>query len=396
MRSLAIYALLGCMYCGVLPLQAQTPTPAATPAAAAANANPDVRFRALEEHEQRGAVLKIRDQLLFERSEKDKRERAIAGLRNALQGTLMNPDDTQKLAGLVTLWQDANSLYDEVKRANYRQLELITLIGNAKLSAGMLPQVASFLLDAEKQTTQLGDNQKKQQEHLLSFGQPIIMAICNVPPPRSFITHSGITMRLCGQGKEWFYVSEQPITEAQYQAVIQPQAGDSAKAPATDSPSPAKTDVSLTNAIRFCGMLTRLEQRNLLLPNISRANRYPPIPKAGNENHTYVLPDNNQLNILSLTSYTPSCAIWINSPWLPNDSDTERALERFAVSFNIVWDPRRLFAESTTFGELPFARYPQLGFVIVTHRNTGWYLRWQHLLDKMDAANAEQPLNTPE
>ncbi|HQL08247.1 MAG TPA: hypothetical protein PLE35_01510, partial [Lentisphaeria bacterium] len=153
MRSLAIYALLGCMYCGVLPLQAQTPTPAATPAAAAANANPDVRFRALEEHEQRGAVLKIRDQLLFERSEKDKRERAIAGLRNALQGTLMNPDDTQKLAGLVTLWQDANSLYDEVKRANYRQLELITLIGNAKLSAGMLPQVASFLLDAEKQTT---------------------------------------------------------------------------------------------------------------------------------------------------------------------------------------------------------------------------------------------------
>ena len=202
-------------------------------------------------------------------------------------------------------------------------------------------------------------------------------------------------MRLCGLGADWFYVSEKPTTVAQYQAITQSQARNNANLPAAASPSPPQCDISLSDAIRFSRMLSELEQKAYFLLNIDLGKDYPPIPQARSGQQIYVLPDINQLKILSLTNYAPSCALWINSPWQPNDLDSERALERFAVSFNIVWDPLRLFADSVTFGELPFARYPQLGFAVVTPTQTGWNLRWQRLLNKMAANAAAQPPANP-
>ncbi len=396
MRSLGAFVFLGCIYGGILPLLAQAPANAKPPAAAPADANPDVRFRALDEHEQRGAVLKIRDKLLYERGEEAKRVRTIAGFTNALQNTLMNPDDMQQLEGLVTLWQEANNVLEEVNSANRRQIELIGLIDNAMLAGNLPPQVANFLQEAKKQASQLGFNQINQAKQLRGFGQAVQMAIYNVPPPKSYLSHAGITMRLCRQGKDVFYVSDKPITAAQYQAVTQPPAGDNANlATANDIPSPPKTDVSFTEAMSFCRQLSQFEQNAYMLLNMNRGNHYPLIPQAGTDKQLYVLPDNSQLKILSLASYTPPCALWINSPWPPNDLDTERALERFAVSFTIVWDPLRRFVGSETFGELPFARYPQLGFAVVTHPQTGWNQRWQRLLNKMDADVAARGANTP-
>ncbi|MGI5922879.1 MAG: hypothetical protein ACOX9E_02935 [Lentisphaeria bacterium] len=386
MRSFLVFVFLGCIYCGILPLLAQAPTGAQPATTAPVDANPDLRFRALEEHEQRGAVLKIRDKLLYERGEEAKRVRNIAGFTNTLQSALMTPDDMQQLAGLVTLWQETNKTLEEVNSANRRQLELIGLIDNAMLAGGLPPQVANFLQEAKKQANQLGFNQINQAKQLRGFGQTVQMAIINVPPPKSYISQSGITMLLCRQGRDAFYVSEKPISVAQYQALTQPMAGTNVNlADAKDIPSPTKTGLNLVEALHFCHLMSRFEQNAYILLNINRGNYYPLIPQARTEKQLYALPDNKQLQLLSLAGYSPTCALWINSPWPPSDLETERAQERFAVSFNIVWDPQEHFAGGKTFGELPFARYQQLGFVVVTPLQTGWNLRWQRLLNKMDA-----------
>lgn len=396
MRSFVVLVFFGCISCCILPLLAQAPTNPQPSAATSADANPDLRFRALEEHEQRGAVLKIRDMLLFERGEEAKRVRSIAGFTNALQSTLMTRDDIQQLAGMVALWQEAIKVLEEVNIANRRQIELIGLIDNAMVAGGLPPQVANFLQEAKKQANQLGLNQINQAKQLRSFGQAVQMAIMNVPPPKSYVSQSGITMLLCRQGKDAFYVSENPITEAQYEAVTQPAAGANVNlAAAKDIPSPIKTELNLNEALHFCRRLSQLEQNAYLLLNINRGSHYPLIPQAGAERQLYALPDNKQLQVLSLAGYTPPCALWINSPWPPVDLEAERAQERFAVSFNIVWDPLGHLAGGKTFGELPFARYQQLGFAVVTPLQTGWNLRWQRLLNKMDADLATRGVNAP-
>lgn len=358
MRFMVVIALAGYMHCVLPSALAQ----ATAPATSTANAMPEVHIRALAEHERREAMTAIQQKLRFELAEDVSRRQAMKECANSFQMTRQLLDDVKQLEGLVLLQLRSQKILQEVSAANSRQIELITLIESAMLAGNLLPQVADYLQEAKKQVSELGMRQINQKKQLDAFRNSIDRAIKSVPAPASFVSLSGIVMRRYGQGRHAIYISEKPISQAQYQAIVHGK---------TDGAETAQTELSAPEAMAFCQLLSAREQQ------------------------AYLLPDLNQLKVLSLTGYNSPCALWINSAWLPDDLDNDRALERFAMAYKMVWDPQKLFASGVTFGELPFARHPQLGFCVVTAIQNGWNMRWQRLLNSLNTEEAIPPPTTP-
>ena len=197
--------------------------------------------------------------------------------------------------------------------------------------------------------------------------------ILQVPPPLNFNEVTGVEMVLARSGSDLFYVSRKPVSPAELSAFLGNLPEEEAAPARADVPQPAGdepgteamtqdvgrkpfTAVSWTMAVRFCKWLTAQNRRRYRLPAKDElAAAEGPFP----------------------------CALWTRSEWEGPDRDALEMRLRFGMPMHCIWDPAHLIGAADVFGELPFATYPELGFMVVTDVRTG-------VQDRLNRLRAEQ------
>ncbi|HQL86421.1 MAG TPA: SUMF1/EgtB/PvdO family nonheme iron enzyme [Lentisphaeria bacterium] len=344
--------LLSCM---ALLLAPAWRTWAQAPAAAAAQTEKDVFFPALEEYEKRGKVLQIREKMLFEITAREERVKKLDAIAVSFQAIRRLTDGDQQLTQYLQLRRRVLEAIDEISDANSRQVELAAMVDTAMTAGGLLPQVSTYLQDVRRQLLDLGVQQQTAERRLQASHQAIKAAIQNIPPPAVFVSKTGIEMRLVGAGREMFYVSSRPIPGASFQALQAVQA-QAAKNTASTGDSAPTGDVSMAEAVNFTRWLSEQEGVGYRLPEVA------------------------EVTVLQRGGVLPENAVWTLTPWRPDDDlEFGRMCERFGVTLYHVWDPKRVLGGEIFWGELPEARYPGLGFLVVTSARTGWLERWNRI-----------------
>ena len=289
-------------------------------------------FPALEEYEKRSAVLKIREMLLNETDSKEKRDKNVQRIEASFYTAQRMADSDAQLTEYIRIRHDVQDVLEEVKDATGRQVELSGLIDKAMAAGGLLPQVSDYLQETRTQLRSMGvaqDNLSKRMQGLLGR---IKIAIQNVPPPRLFTSRTGVEFQLVPAGKNSFYVSSKPISEG---------------------------NVTLDEAYFYARDFSQREKA------------------------VYKLPTMAEMKLMNQAGFKPICAIWSIQPWGMEDADVVRMAERFGVKMYWIWDPACKLGRQPTFGELKFAKYPALGYYLVTSARTGWQNRWDKIVAEM-------------
>ncbi|MBQ6470822.1 MAG: hypothetical protein IJJ33_02460 [Victivallales bacterium] len=309
-------------------------------AAPAVKQDNEVHFVALEEYEKRGKVLKIREKMMAEREEKARRDTFLQGAAASLQLIPQQYAPDEQLVQYIGLRRSLLEELDSLGDTANRQVELAGLLDTAMAAGGLLPQVADYLKESRQQLQNMNVSQTKAQKQITEMLQTVKLAIQNVPPPASFKNESGMTMRLIRGGKNAFYISGQPVAVG----------------------------------------INWQEAQELARKTTHR------------ENAIYALPGQEQLSVLEQRKIFPEQPIWTARQWTPEENGEEQMLERFGVQEYLVWNPKGVLGARKSFGELPFARYPQMAVYLVTSSRTGWNVRWKSIMQKM----ANQPAGKEE
>ena len=304
-------------------------------ASPAVKQNNDVHFIALEEYEKRGKILKIREKMMAEREEKTRRDTFLQSAAANLQLIPQQYTPDEQLVQYIALRRRLLEELDSLGDTTNRQVELAGLVDTAMAAGGLLPQVSDYLNESRQQLQGLNVSQTNARKQITQMLQMVKLAIQNVPPPPSFQNESGMTMRLIRFAKNSFYISAQPVATG----------------------------------------LNWLEAEELARKTTHR------------ENAIYALPGQEQLNVLEQRKVFPEQPIWTSRPWAPEENGEQQMMERFGVKEYLVWNPKGVLGPRKTFGELPFAKYPQMAVYLVTSSRTGWNVRWKSIMQKM----ANQP-----
>ena len=91
----------------------------------------------------------------------------------------------------------------------------------------------------------------------------------------------------------------------------------------------------------------------------------------------------SELRILSQLNMLPPKAVWSLHLWSYDDPENARMFERFGVKLYMIWDPKNLLGRGVTFGELPFARHPNIAYYLVTSSRTGIQNRWNRIMNSL-------------
>ncbi|HOG51236.1 MAG TPA: SUMF1/EgtB/PvdO family nonheme iron enzyme [Lentisphaeria bacterium] len=355
--------LLSCMALLLAPAwMALAQTAPAPTADDAAQAEKGAFFPALEEYEKRGKVLLIREKMLFEITAREERVKKLDAIAVSFQAIRRLKDGDEQLTQYLQLRRRVLETIDEISDTNKRQVELAAMVDTAMTAGGLLPQVSTYLHDVRRQLLDMGVQQKTAERRLQALHQAIKAAIQNIPPPAVFVNKTGIEMRLVGAGREMFYVSSRPIPGASFQALQTVQTPAPAN-PAPAAPTAASTgdsapagDISMAEAVNFTRWLSEQEGVGYRLPEVA------------------------EVTVLQRAGVLSESAVWTLTPWRPaNDLEFGRMCERFGVTLYHIWDPKRVFGGEVFWGELPEARYPGLGFLVVTSAQTGWLERWNRI-----------------
>lgn len=290
----------------------------------------DVRFVSLEEYEKRSQILKIREKLLDELNAANNRKVLVRTLDAEAASIARETDSDKKITAYLNLRDKACIAIAEVRDANIRQVEIAGLLDITMAAGGLLPQVSTYINEARTQLRSLGIEQEDTIKKLEHFIGMLNVAVRSVPPPVSFKNASGIEMKLVSAGTASFYISTKPVNTV--------------------------PGVSYTEAEK-------------LTQEISHR-----------EGAFYVMPGMREVKVLAQYKLIPSIPIWTSAPWQPQTPEDERMLKRFGVTMLSIWDPGRSLKRDTVFGELPFAKYDNLGFYVVTPTSTGWQFRWNKII----------------
>ncbi|NMA43491.1 MAG: hypothetical protein GX946_08925 [Oligosphaeraceae bacterium] len=267
------------------------------------------------------------------------------------------PGDEEKLRQALKLGKNLRDLNNNIQAAQRQQLGLINRINQLSDSKELLPQQESYVNHYLQKLRELGNEQNTIMNTLRRKSRELQKFILDVPPPKSFVNKLGIKMILQGQTTHAFYVSEQPVKQAEFAAMVAFKKNDQKP----DEPLPQSAhmgNVNLEQAEEFCRTLSRYE------------------------GFTYRMPEQRELSMLQTRQYLPEIAVWSRSKWTPNWRE-EEAQKRFACFLYTIWDPSKLlgdnYAEDALAGELKNANYAQLGFIVITAARTGKQLRMQRL-----------------
>lgn len=341
-----------------LPLLATPQTSPPTKSEAA----PVVRFRALDVHERQEAVGDILSRLALERDSRREEHRTYLEAAAAAQALPTYPEADTKLKGAMALSATLERLDAQLRESRLRRLEILDRVqAEASRTDPASAEGIRLLRETDREVRQMLSQQEEQARRLGAIRQQLGGFVDAVPPPPEYEGKSGVVMRLLGRGQNAFYVSARPVPVNLYQRFLESlppsPARDawSAHAASTAAEAPL-TGVAWHEARRFCQWLSAQEGAEYRLPTAAEA----------------------QALAALLAADRP--AFWGADAWVPGDHTERRDLRRFAVTMVTVWDPgARLASKPGAFGEVPFARYPELTVFVVTVRQTGIAQRWQRL-----------------
>ncbi|NLF17850.1 MAG: SUMF1/EgtB/PvdO family nonheme iron enzyme [Lentisphaerae bacterium] len=331
-------------------------------AQAAPSAAPTVTFRALDEHERRQGLNDILERVSAERDLRREEHRAYIDLQTAAQTVHQGADGDEILRRSLALSEGLEQLTARFGEGRLRRLAILDRIqAEAGRQAAASSDGLRLLREADRDLRQMLAQQEAQARRLVQMRQQLTRFVQAIPPPPTFTTREGLTMRLVGQGSGAFYVSTAPVTVGLFRRFLSalPEHPDrqawAGHAASTADEAPL-TGVAWYEARRFSEWLSGREGFECRLPRVEEARA-----------------------IAALSPAQP-LAFWSADAWTPPDPAERRDLKRFALSLVTAWDPQaNLAPQPGAFGEVPWARYPDLTLYVVTPSQTGVAQRWQRL-----------------
>ena len=291
----------------------------------------ELKFNSIEQYEKRSTVLQIREKLLAEINAKKLRDKTMQSIESRFVAAVRNLKGDEQIIEFINLRRQLLEVDNDLKESVEQQVELAGMIDNAMAAGGLLPQVQGYLNEARTQLRAMGVSQEALRKKLAASMKQINMAMNNVPPPASFKTSGGIEFKLVSAGVNSLYISASPLGE----------------------------DATLEEAYKASLALSEKEGGVFMLPGMT------------------------ELRILSQLNMNPPKAVWSSHVWTNDDTESARMSERFGVKFYMIWDPANTIGRGVTFGELPFARHPQVAYYLVTSRGTGMQHRWNRIMSSM-------------
>ncbi len=301
-------------------------------------------------------VMKIADLFKYEqeahKNNAREYEKNLAGMSSLRQ----IPGDDAQAKECLRLGKNFRLLDTSIQNGRARQVELIGLINLMGENRNLLPQEVTYINHYRQKLKEIGTEQETIQAVLKSKLRELQNYLASIPPPRSFVSNTGLKMQLLGRGDQAFYISESPVSEAVYRAISAFR--QDGQLPGTElEQTPPQGSVNIDQAEEFCQGLSKFE------------------------GFPYSLPERKELAWAERQKLIPSIAVWCRSKWSPDWEELE-AQKRFGISLYTVWDARRVLSssqDSGLSGELKNAAYAQLGFLVITPVRTGRQLRLQRL-----------------
>ena len=211
------------------------------------------------------------------------------------------------------------------------------------------------LLEADKQVQTL--LAEKSTRRLLAFRRYIWKQIRGVPPPPRYVNSAGLELRLHEiAGGERFYVST-PVTREFLNSFLNGHGHTSPDSALTTHQGTTETGQSIATGVTrnlaqaYCGWLTETAGHEYRLPTFRQAEATGNLP----------------------------VAIWTRTTWEYENRQTADLCRRSGLRLWTLYDPRERLAAGRAVGELPFANYKSLGFVITTTTRTAIQNRLQRL-----------------
>jgi len=291
----------------------------------------ELKFNSIEQYDNRTTLLQIKEKLDNEVNAKELRDKTVQSIEASYLSAVRTKKDDEQLMEFIRLRRKIQEVENELKSSIASQVELAGLIDKAMTSGGQLPQVQTYLTEARAQLKSIGIAQETMKRRLSLFMNQLDKAVKNVPPPASYKTTNGTEFKLVPAGSNSFYISSQPIGE----------------------------NVTLEEAYKESLRLSEAEGA------------------------IYRLPGMPELKILSQLNMTPSKAVWSSHIWWEDDLENTRMSDRFGVKLYMIWDPGNTIGRGVTFGELPFARHPNVAYYLVTSGRTGIQNRWNRIINSM-------------
>ncbi|MFA6931020.1 MAG: hypothetical protein WCT05_11895 [Lentisphaeria bacterium] len=313
-------------------------------------------FLSAQTRSEQTSVMKVSDLFKYEQEAHTNNtreyEKNLAGSRTLRQ----IPGDDAQVKECLRIGKNFRRLDSSIQNSRARQVELIGLINLMGGNHDLLPQEVTYINHYLLKLKEIGTEQDTMQDVLKSQLRELQKTMASIPPPPSFITNTGMKMVLIGLREQAFYISENPVSAAVFQAIS--AFGKEGQQPGNAlEQNPPQGNITIDQAEEFCQGFSKFE------------------------GFPYSIPERKELAWAERKRLIPPLAVWCRSKWSPDWEELE-AQKRFGISLYTVWDPRRVLSaspDSGLVGELKNAVYPQLGFLIITPARTGRQQRLQRL-----------------
>ncbi|MCR4575483.1 MAG: hypothetical protein K5787_17130 [Lentisphaeria bacterium] len=308
---------------------------------------------------------RLRELTLLELDKKNQRAREAGEIAAKFKSISAIDNHELRITEYLRLQKRMARLQDAIQKANERQADIAEQLRAAVLDTKLSLQESERLQECRQYIDEFARAQRLMSMQLKKLNGNIQAAILKLPPPPNFTTRSGLKMVLVGTAPNAFYVSETCIPSDLFDSVRTAKAlqrepvvaghymGDNATA-------------SYQQAVAFCKWMSAYEF------------------------NTYQIPELKQLKLLPTFNVLPAKAVWSITAWSPDDINYSRAVERFGVKFQTVWDPKHLLSELDFIGELPNATYKNLGFIVTTSIRTGIRQRLETLMKRVNDEAQDQ------
>ncbi|MGN0866604.1 MAG: hypothetical protein ACI4SG_02865 [Oligosphaeraceae bacterium] len=281
----------------------------------------------------------------------------------AVHEAFRTPDPEEAALQALRLRRQGLVLLESLERDQQRQVEFQNDLSLYSGKRQLLKQERSYIAIYLDKLQKYGAEQQSAIPALQKQLHQMDIQLTQLPPPRDFTSVHGVNFRLVVSKKlPAFYVSGEPLGEEQFRALTQAMDGA----------------LAAQELERLC---QRFRQEGLSLPEAQTLARA--LGKIGGFPCT--LPSPAQAKTLETLGMTPEKAVWLEGG-KSDDVVEKEACQRFGAAMGQLWDPREVLAsgrQSHILQELPWARYPELGCLLVTPALTGQHHRIAQLEQRL-------------
>ncbi len=261
------------------------------------------------------------------------------------------PDPEEASLRALRLRREGLLLLQSLERDQQRQVEFQNDLSVYSGKRQLLKQERSYIAIYLDKLQKYGTEQQGAMAALQRQLHQMDAQLNQLPPPKTFTSVHGVEFQLITPKKSpAFYVSREPLNADQFRELTR----------AMDSTLPEQDLNRLCQ--RFQEEGPSLQEALALSRAVGRIGGFP-----------CTLPSPEQAKLLESLGLPWEKAVWLEGG--KNEDIVEKeACQRFGATMVQLWDPRELLAsgrQSHILLELPWARYPELGCLLVTPALTG-------------------------